>query len=379
MVLELEATNAQVQRILQSKTFRTSEVHRNLLTYLADKSMAGDTESLKEYTVGLDVFGKPASYDPRQESTVRMHVARLRQKLAEYYRTEGVDDPILVDLPKGGFRVTFESRATPEVAVPAAVEQPVPPPARSYKLEIALGAALLIAVLVAAYFGVRLATVKKAAGPITAALTPELQELWGPMLNSSRPIMLCLDTPSAKFPGVGAASGAFLLGQFLHQQNVLLTPSNQLSAPEIAMGNVVFLGPGTNNRQIQALPVERQLTLEPDGVRVLNPAPGEQEFYKDHEPQDLQDVEESYALISHVPGLYGSGEILYIAGNHVGSIMGGVQALTEPDSAKVLVSKIKDAQGKLPRYYQLLLKVRAMDDMPIDSSYVLHRELAQSK
>ena len=117
MVLELEASSAQIQRILQSKTFRTSEVHRNLLNYLAEKSLAGEADSLKEYTVGLDVFAKPASYDPRQESTVRMHVGRLRQKLAEYYRTEGVDDPIIVDLPKGGFRVTFEPKPT---AAPAA-------------------------------------------------------------------------------------------------------------------------------------------------------------------------------------------------------------------------------------------------------------------
>src|SRR6202162_4058853 len=105
MVAEAEANYAQVRRILQSKAFRTSEVHRNLLLYLAEKSLSGAADSLKEYTVGLDVFAQPASYDPRQESVVRMHVARLRQKLAEYYRTEGVDDPVIVDLPKGGYRV----------------------------------------------------------------------------------------------------------------------------------------------------------------------------------------------------------------------------------------------------------------------------------
>ena len=113
MVVELEANQTQVQRIIQSKAFRTSEVHRNLLQYLAEKSLSGTADSLKEYTVGLDVFAKPASYDPRQESVVRMHVARLRQKLAEYYRTEGVDDPVIVDVPKGGFRVTFEHARDP--------------------------------------------------------------------------------------------------------------------------------------------------------------------------------------------------------------------------------------------------------------------------
>src|SRR5579863_5079583 len=130
MVVGLAANQAQVQRIIQSKAFRTSELHRNLLQYLSDKSLSGAADGLKEYTVGLDVFAKPASYDPRQESVVRMHVARLRQKLGEYYRTEGVDDPVIVEVPKGGFRVTFETREIPPVAASAAEEAPPPEASR---------------------------------------------------------------------------------------------------------------------------------------------------------------------------------------------------------------------------------------------------------
>src|ERR1700704_1029240 len=118
MVPELDANQVQIQRLVQSKAFKTSEVHRNLLNYLAEKSLAGTAQNLKEYTVGLDVFGKPASYDPRQESVVRMHVGRLRQKLAEYYRTDGQDDPVIVDLPKGAFTLIFSSRPAAEVQPP---------------------------------------------------------------------------------------------------------------------------------------------------------------------------------------------------------------------------------------------------------------------
>src|SRR5215475_3889893 len=144
MVVESDA-NTQVRRILESKAFRTSEVHRNLLNYLAEKSLSGDADSLKEYTVGLDVFAKPSSYDPRQESVVRMHMARLRQKLAEYYRTEGVDDAIIVDIPKGAFKVTFGGKPAPvETAIEALVPALSAPPAPSYKMELIL-AALLIA------------------------------------------------------------------------------------------------------------------------------------------------------------------------------------------------------------------------------------------
>jgi len=154
MVLEVEATHAQIQRILESKAFRTSEVHRNLLSYLAEKSLSGTADSLKEYTVGLDVFSKPASYDPRHESVVRMHVARLRQKLAEYYRTEGTDDAVIVDLPKGGFKMTFEPRR-------ASIE--LRPASRStHRSTLLLGVPLVVAVLLASYFGFRLWRVQSA-------------------------------------------------------------------------------------------------------------------------------------------------------------------------------------------------------------------------
>jgi len=196
MVLEQEATLAQIQRIVQSKAFRTSEVHRNLLTYLAEKSLAGASDSLKEYTVGLDVFAKPESYDPRQESTVRMHVARLRQKLAEYYRTEGVDDPIIVDLPKGGFKVIFEPRLTVEPPPVVVAEVPAPAPARFSRWEYLLVTALVLAVGSALYFGTRLRQVEPTASTTTLELTPELQQIWAPFLSSTRPLYLCLSTPS---------------------------------------------------------------------------------------------------------------------------------------------------------------------------------------
>src|SRR5437763_16394449 len=156
MVPELDQPRIQIQRIVASKAFKTSEVHRNLLNYLAEKSLAGEAQNLKEYTVGLDVFGKPSSYDPRQESVVRMHVGRLRQKLAEYYRTEGADDPIIVDLPKGGFSLTFDTRPVPAPAAEMPLAASTRPERRGLSTrEVAPAALLLLAVGTAGYFAVR--------------------------------------------------------------------------------------------------------------------------------------------------------------------------------------------------------------------------------
>ena len=77
-----EAAQLQIDRILQSDTLRASEVLRTLLKYLAEKSRAGEGRQIKEYSIAIDALGKPTTYDPRHDSTVRIHVGRLRQKLA---------------------------------------------------------------------------------------------------------------------------------------------------------------------------------------------------------------------------------------------------------------------------------------------------------
>ena len=113
----------QIERLLHSKTFETSEVHRRLLNYLADKTLSGEADRLKEYTIGLEAFGKPSTYDPKHDSIVRLQVGRLRQKLAVYYQNEANEDPIQVTVPKGAFKLNFEPRrphAPGESAAPAA-------------------------------------------------------------------------------------------------------------------------------------------------------------------------------------------------------------------------------------------------------------------
>src|SRR5215470_10135261 len=139
MAVETGAARAQVERLLASKTFEASEVHRRLLEYLAEKSLAGEADRLKEYTVGLEAFHKPSTYDPKHDSIVRIQVGRLRQKLAVYYQNEANGDDVLVSVPKGGFKLEFEPRVL-------AAEQPLPnqqDPARWVRF-LAVGLAVAI-------------------------------------------------------------------------------------------------------------------------------------------------------------------------------------------------------------------------------------------
>jgi hypothetical protein len=374
-----EATQSQVERILQNKNLKLSEVQRRLLTYLVEKTLAGEADDLKEYTIGLEAFGKPPSYDPRQESVVRMHVARLRQKLNDYYRTEGAADPFILDLPKGSFHVTCNARPEPVAQRPAEViplTHPTRPNWLHNKIVMAAVAAAAVVLAVAGYLAVRQIGAARSAQEAAAGWAPELQQLWGPLLAPGRPLVVCIATPT-----FGTASGAFRLGQFLgpRKPDLQVTQGGQLSMPDIAMGNIVFLGPPTGVRQVQALPVGQQIVLEPNGIRNLNPKNGEPDFLADPPVRQSMGVAEMHALVSHTPGLNGQGEVLYLSGNQVASVMGAVEAFTDPAVARTLVAKMKAPGGTFPRYYQVVLKVKSMDDVPVEVSYMFHRELENAE
>jgi hypothetical protein len=107
-------------------------------------------------------------------------------------------------------------------------------------------------------------------------------------------------------------------------------------------------------------------------------ARGEPALLADRKPASSEDTAESYALISHFPGLNGNGELLYFSGNQIPAVMGAVQAFTDPAFARILVAEMKTG-GTLPHYYQVVLKIRSMDEMPIDISYIFHRDLQSVK
>ena len=105
-----EQCQEQVQRILKSATFRNSATLQQLLQFLTAKVFEGGrTEALKEYTIGVEAFGRSDDFDPKTDTIVRVQIHRLRQKLAEYYDADGSSDPILIEIPKGHYLPSFEA------------------------------------------------------------------------------------------------------------------------------------------------------------------------------------------------------------------------------------------------------------------------------
>ena len=105
-----KAIREQLVRILNSGPFHQSQRRQRFLEYLVNETLAGRGERLKAYNVALEVFERPETFDPTVDPLVRIEAARLREKLREYYGTEGQSDAIHIDLPKGTYAPLIEFR-----------------------------------------------------------------------------------------------------------------------------------------------------------------------------------------------------------------------------------------------------------------------------
>jgi serine/threonine-protein kinase len=145
---EQAAIQTALDGILASPGFASAGRRSRLLRYLVEHAMAGQGEQVTEYGIGLDVFDRPASFEPRMDSIVRTETSRLRQKLSEYYRTQGQAETIVIELPQRSYVPVLTRR---EIAAPkTAAEAGRPKASRRLWRAAALAAVAGIAALLIA-------------------------------------------------------------------------------------------------------------------------------------------------------------------------------------------------------------------------------------
>ncbi|WP_321473539.1 tetratricopeptide repeat protein [uncultured Paludibaculum sp.] len=124
--MQRDSVESALSKIDRSKPFRQSERMRRFLRFVVERALDGDAEALKEYTVGMEVFDRPADFDPRIDSIVRVEARRLRRKLNEYYEREGQDDFVRITLQEGSYAPTIVSGQPLELPPPAAPDPDAP-------------------------------------------------------------------------------------------------------------------------------------------------------------------------------------------------------------------------------------------------------------
>ena len=109
--VEAEKVRRQLERVLASKSFRQVDRLQRFLAFIVNETVEGRGDNLKEFLIGIEVFGKEPSFDPRMDPIVRVQARRLRARLSRYYREEGRADEVLIELPKGGYAPLFQEVA----------------------------------------------------------------------------------------------------------------------------------------------------------------------------------------------------------------------------------------------------------------------------
>jgi hypothetical protein len=390
----------QVNRILRSESLRNAETLRRLFAYLAEKSLAGEASQLKEYSIGVDAFGRPEDYDPQKDPSVRIQAGKLRQKLEEYYRKEGQNDPVFIQFPKGHFQLQFCQR---QKLLPAEAAH------RRWRT---------ISLTLAAVWGITLAVflVPRLIRP--SALTLEQRAIWSPLLEGGRPVVVCLGTPlfiktergffrspqinrweeaqeSAPlgwlrselesgramgvhiYTGFGDALGALEIARLVSAAggSFVVRRSSALNWDELVNANIVFLGPPKYTPRINEIPVPMDFIMEGRQIRNLRPRPGEPAFFQGEWPDDSPYVTEDHALISRIPGLHGRGRYLVLSASSTEGTAAAAMYVTDSRFAAELVRRVSGGSGKLPDHFQAVIRARFRAMVPVEISYRLHHEL----
>jgi TolB-like protein len=140
-----DEVRGQLDRLLASDVFAGAARLSRFLRHVVERTLAGEGDRLKEYAIGIDVFDRDESYDPRLDSIVRVEATRLRAKLTEYYSGAGAADPVVIRMRPGGYAPEFERRPATSSAPLDGAGASLSAPRRPARLRLALG--LLVAAI----------------------------------------------------------------------------------------------------------------------------------------------------------------------------------------------------------------------------------------
>lgn len=107
MKLDRMAVNAQLERILASPEINSAKRLGQFLRYVTEQVIDGQENTINQYSIGIEALNYPVDFDPQNNPMVRIHAGRLRRALTAYYSSQGVDDPIRIDIPKGRYVPVF--------------------------------------------------------------------------------------------------------------------------------------------------------------------------------------------------------------------------------------------------------------------------------
>ncbi len=403
----------QVERLVASHTLHSSESLCKLLRYLVIHALDHPGAPMKEYQIATEVFGRPPDFDPQLDSTIRVQAGRLRLKLAEYYASEGADDALVVDLPKGTYVPSFHHRASgngkAQVTAPheLSLDEAAQPDRRRWMIATAALSILFLVSVAAiiALWGARKAT--PGASPTSEQAAPAaFQVFWKPFASAQEEPWVIFSNAafvgrpetgiryfnSAQdsrgmifdhYTGVGEVLAVHDLDEvfaLLHRQ-IRVKRGSLFSLDDAKNNDLIFVGSPSENLTLLEIPgtqdfVFRRLDSGPrkGDLAIVNvhPQPGE--------PKDSlaspasSPLTEDYAVIGLLPGLNQSRFELILAGTTTFGTQGAVEYVCRESSVQELLLRLSVSKTGELKPFEALLRVKVTHGVPVDTELVALRE-----
>jgi hypothetical protein len=392
--------------------------------------------NLKEYTIATQVFGRGDQYDPRVDSVVRVQASRLRSKLLEFYSSEGKDDHIIIELPKGHY-TPIVSYLPNGSRSEAASHSPIVAGLSNVRHRPGLWpyyaavSALFIAIFlgaVAIYYRSQAQQAVKGASSSTSP-PPETFPLWSDFLNSREPVLVAYSnavfraTPTGLkllkplttadkdseagvagtlqgtgandliidyYTGVGEVAAVLALGNFFSRadKSFALKRSLVVTWEDFKTANMIILGSTAENLILRQLPQKQDFIfrlvsenrMTRFGIINLRPRPGEgSAFFTKPDGSFTSRTTEDYALISLLQGFDSKHKLMIIAGMTTFGTQAAAEYMTRPEYIADMTRHLNTAPSgqppSLPRYYQVIVRIKVNGGVPVETSYVTHHVL----
>ena len=400
-----------IDRLVTSHTLHSSESLRKLLRYLAQRAQDQPGVQVKEYQIATEVFGRQADFDPQLDSFVRVQAGRLRTKLAEYYSSEGLTDPAIVELPKSSYALAIHERVAtpgtngtlPDTHVHAA---PAPAPgAAPNRSTLALLSFALLAAILAIIWLVATRPASTAAN-ISGPAAPRVfevfwkgfdrgnQEPWVIFSNAAfvgRPDTGMRYFEPAKdrnapildhYTGVGevlAVHSLDIVFGSLHM-SARVKRGSLFSLDDAKNNDLIFIGSPSENLTLLEVPSTTEFVFRrvevgtrAGNVKVVNvhPSPGEVPEYL-ASPSNLP-LTEDYAVVAFERGINPQNTELILAGTTTIGTQAAVEFVTRENYLSDLLNRLNVNSPEELRPFEALIRVKVTKGVPVESSIVALR------
>jgi len=406
-----------VTRVAASRLFGKAAQLRELLLFLAEKAIASPEVEITEQAIGTRVLGRRPDYDPQSDNIVRVQIRRLRQKLEEYFVTDGLHEPMVIAIPKGSHVLRFEPRPEQDRGARSAAFSP----SRASRW---LGAAAAIVAVAAIAFFLGRFSIDRSESPAGKQSQASASPLWARLFLPDQPTTIVIADSSLVFvqnvlrtsialneyidrsyrdrvESVAEAGLRDALRMILNRQytsladaivsgelrsmgvrmgaKVTVRYSRHMNVRDFNAGNFVLVGSRHSVPWVELFEPGLNFRFEPIGkeprfgIRNRKPAAGEAAVYGNAAaPSGSQ---ESFATISLMPNLAHTGAVLMLSGVTMESTEAAGEFSMSNDFPQFLAKTFGASTARNLPYFEILLKAAAISGAPHKVDVVAWRRL----